>query len=142
VRVHRVLRPQHGAETPRVAQPQHAIAEDEIEVIVLFRRRPRRQHTQAPGHAQVQDEVAIAAVDEQVLASPLDAAHLAPREQANRVRHRPAQPRLPDFDARNHAAGEMRREAAARDFDFREFGHDGLACAGHQIYLRSVESRC
>ena len=86
--------------------------------------------------------MAVAAVDEQVLAAPLHAAHLAPREQAHRVRHRPAQAPLPDCDARNHAAGEMRREAAARDFDFRQFGHDSFACAGHQIYLRSVEPRC
>ena len=32
--------------------------------------------------------------------------------------------------------------AAPNYFDFREFRHARVACAGHQIYLRSVESRC
>ena len=70
MRVHGILRPQDGAEAPRIAQPQHAVAEHEIEVIVLLRRRARCQHAQAAGHAQMQDQMAVAAIDQQVLAAP------------------------------------------------------------------------
>jgi hypothetical protein len=56
----------------------------------------------------------------------MHAAHLQSREPAHRLRHRPAQPWLTHGDSRNYATGKVRREAAARDFDFREFRHARL----------------
>src|SRR5437764_975867 len=77
-------------------------------MIVLLRRRPRGQHAKAPRHSEMQDEMADAAIDEQVLAAAVDRSHLAARKVVNVLRHRPAQPRLAHRHARDHAAGELR----------------------------------
>jgi hypothetical protein len=116
-------RPQHGAEAPRVAQAQHALAELEVKMIVLLRRRAPRQHAQASRHAQMQDEMSVAAVHEQVLAAAADRSHRAPGERQDLARHRPAQPRLAHRHAADRAAGELRREAAPRHLDFGKLRH-------------------
>jgi hypothetical protein len=92
-------------------------------MIVFFRRRSGRQHAQASRHAEVKDEMAIAAIDEQILAAARDGSHRAAGEGEHVARHGPAQPRLAHRHAGDHAAGEVRRKAAARDFDFGQLGH-------------------
>ena len=48
--------PQYGTKSPRITQAQAAaIGEDDIDVIVLARRRAGRHHMQTAGHAEVQD---------------------------------------------------------------------------------------
>lgn len=68
--------PEKRSEAARVAKAQHAVREDEVDVVVFLRRRVRRNEAQAAGHAQVQDEPAAAigagAGKEQVFAAPLD----------------------------------------------------------------------
>ncbi len=110
--------PEHGAEAPRIAQPQHAVAQHEVEVIVFLRRCARREHAQASGHAQMQYQMAVAAIDQQIFAAPFHRAYRAPGKLAHSLRHRPAQPRLAYFDGRNNPAGKLRRKAAARHFNF------------------------
>src|SRR5436190_11473643 len=97
---------------------------------MLFRGCFRRQHSQAPRHAQVQDEMSIAEIDEEILAASLHAAHGASSEPTHGCGHRPAQSRLTHGDSRHHAASEMRREAASRHFDFRKLGMSGLLVRG------------
>jgi hypothetical protein len=79
----------------------------------------------------------VAAVDQQILAAAADCPHGSAGQREHVARHRPAQARLAHRHAADHAAGELRREAAARNFDFGQFRHgEKHACAGHQIYLR------
>jgi hypothetical protein len=109
--------PEHGAEAARIAQPQDAVAQRKVEVIVLARRRFRRQHAQAARHAQMQDQVPGAAIDDEVLAAPLDAAHRHAGQAEYLGGNRPAQPPFAHGHAGDDASRELRREAAARHFD-------------------------
>src|SRR5439155_20111459 len=138
----RRLGPQDGAEAAWIAQPNQAVTQHQIEVVVFFRGRAVRQYAQAARHAEMQYQMAVTAIDQKVLPAPAYRLNLAPGEQSHCAWHGPTQPRLTHRDSRNHAAGEVRHEAAAGDFDFRKFGHAAVACAGHQIYLTSVEARC
>ena len=67
--------------------------------------------------------MSIAAIDQQVLASPVNRAHGAPGERAHHCRHRPAKARLAYLDSGDYAAREMRSEAAPRDFYLGQFRH-------------------
>jgi len=136
-----VRRPQHCTEAPRIAQPQYPVAEREVDVVVLFRRRAWRQQPQASRHPQVHEDRSVAAVEQEVLAAPAHGRDASPGERANVRRHGPAQARLAHLHGRDRAAGDAAREAASGHFDFGKLGH-GTPCAGHQIYLRSVEPRC
>ena len=60
--------------------------------------------------------MSIAAIDQQVLASPVNRTHGAAGERAHRRRHRPAKPRLAYLDSGDDATREMRRETAPRNF--------------------------
>ena len=84
---------------------------------------PGGDQAQAARHAEVQDQVAVAAIEQQVFAAPRDRAHSRPGERAHRVRNRPAQARLAHRDRGDRAADEVGRDAAAGDFDFGEFRH-------------------
>jgi hypothetical protein len=95
-------------------------------MIVLLRRRAGRDHAQASRHAEMENQVPVAAVDEQVLAASSHAAHRASGERKHRLRHRPAQPGLTHFDSRDDAPRQMRREPAARDFDFGKLRHSEI----------------
>jgi hypothetical protein len=65
--------PDQRAEAARVAQAQHALAEDEVDVVVLLRGAARGDQAQAARHAQVQDQPAAAmgalAIEQQVFAA-------------------------------------------------------------------------
>src|SRR6185369_1560563 len=110
--------PEHRAETARITQAQDPVTKLKVEVIVFLRRGAGRQHAQAARHSEVEDQVAVAAVDEKILAAALDRAHGAAREAMHLPRHRPAQARLAHRAARDHAPGELRLESAPRDLDF------------------------
>ena len=63
--------PQHGAEAARVAQPQRQVAEHrDRSGRASPGGSPARTHAQAARHAEMQDQVAGAAVEQQVLAAP------------------------------------------------------------------------
>jgi len=67
----------------------------------------------------VHDQVAVATIDEQILAAPEDRSDGAPGEPAHRGRHRPAQARLADLDPRDDATANVRQKSSPRDLDFR-----------------------
>ncbi len=68
--------------------------------------------------------MAVAAIEQQVLArAGAPRARCARRGARTSSRHAPAQARLAHRHGGDRAAGDLRRDAAARDFDFRQFGH-------------------
>src|SRR6185436_7958018 len=124
-------RPEHRAKAARIAQAQALIAEQQVEVIVLARRRARRDEPQAARHAEMKNEVSIAAIDQQIFAAPANRAHLASRERTYRAWNRPAQPRLAHCHGRNDLTDDMRCEPATGDLDFGQFRHrQGLLVRG------------
>jgi len=62
--------------------------------------------------------VAVAAIDQQVLAAPAHRPHGAARKTADVLRYRPAQARLVHCYRRDDAADEPRRETATGYFYF------------------------
>jgi tetratricopeptide (TPR) repeat protein len=126
--------PEHGAEPARIAQAKNPVTQLKVEVIVLLRGRADWQHAQASRHPKMQDQIAVAAIDQEIFAAPLDRAHRAAGEPVHILRHRPAQPRLAHRDARDHAARELRLEAAARHFDLGKLRHrEGGLCGAPNI---------
>ena len=116
-------------------------------MVVLAGRRFRRQHAQAARHAEVQDEVAVAAIDQQILAAP---AH-ARRRCARRARARRAAPasaaaaRAPTTPLimRPASCGARPRRVTSTSGSSgmgKCFREAKCACAGHQIYLRWIAS--
>ena len=67
--------------------------------------------------------MAVAAVDQQVFPAPAHGEDGASGQELDIRGDRPAQPRLAHFDARDDATGELRGEAATRDFDFGQLWH-------------------
>ena len=63
--------PHHQSETARIAQAQdQTVAQLQIDMIVLLRRRAHGHQAQAAGHAEVNDEGAAAGGQQQILAAP------------------------------------------------------------------------
>src|SRR5687767_1173046 len=67
--------------------------------------------------------MAVAAVDEEIFPAAANGLYGAARERKHVARYRPAQARVAHGHAGDDASREMRREAAARDFDFGKLGH-------------------
>src|SRR5437879_3249878 len=121
--------PQHHAEAARIAEAQRRAAENEIQMIVLARGRPRVDHAQAPRHAQMQDERAAVALEQQILATPHQPFYDPPDDEACEVpRHAPAQIGVAHGDAGDGLAEHERLDAAAGDLDFRQLWHNGTNC--------------
>ena len=98
-----------------------------------------RQHAQAAAHAEVQDQVAVAAVEEQVLR--------APRHARARCVRRGGAPRAGTRQRRRGSrtvTAEILRPAICGAMPRRVTSTSGssgtgtIACAGHQIYLHST----
>ena len=83
---------QHGAEASRVVQAQStAIAEQDVDVVMLAWRRVSVDHGQTAGHAQVQQHVRVAQTDQDVLATPRQRHHHPTSQlRIKGVRHWPA----------------------------------------------------
>jgi hypothetical protein len=71
----------------------------------------------------MEDQMAVAAVEQQVLAAAPHRSDPAPGERVHFLRYRPAQPRLAHRHAGDEAPGELRGDAAARHLDFGKLGH-------------------
>ena len=69
--------PQHGPETTGIPEAQNALAEDQVNVIMLARWSLRRHQAQAARHAEVENDPAAPraafAVQQQILAASEDA---------------------------------------------------------------------
>src|SRR5262245_32754003 len=111
-------RPEQRDEAPRIAQPEQTLADRDVDVVVLPRRGARRDEAQASRHAQVQDQVAVAAVEQKIFSAPLDRVHSAPGEAPDDRRHAPAQARLAHRDWTDSATDQPGLEAASGDLDF------------------------
>jgi hypothetical protein len=72
----------------------------------------------------MENEMSVAQIHEQIFAAPTHRLHFASGELSHCTRDRPAQARLTHLDSGDHAAFQVRHEAAARNFNLREFGHD------------------
>src|SRR5712692_5412282 len=116
--------PQHHAEAARIAKTQRRAAENEIQMIVLAWGRLRVDHAQAPRHAQMHDERAAVALEQQILATPRQPFYQPADDEAREVpRHAPAQIGVAHGDARDGLAEHERLDAAACDLDFGQLRH-------------------
>ena len=143
--------PEHGTEAARVViTHQMSVIEDEVEVVVLLRRRVIRQDPHRAGHAQVHDQpLLVSEADQQVFGPPFDGADLQSRQFCGEVGvHRPAQARLAYRDGLDLPAGQVRRQSGADGFDFGQFGHEGLhtrkgrCMIAHPSILAAMERAC
>jgi hypothetical protein len=120
VRVGRAGGVVQAAEAAGVVEAQHpAGVELQLPVVVGQQRRIRRQHAQAPGHAEVDHEAAALELDQEVLRAATDLHHaLAGHGPLEAGLHGPAQPAL--AHARLQHAGALQRgtDAAAGGLDF------------------------
>jgi len=100
-------------------QPQRALRGHQIEMVMRAGRRQavRGREAQAARHAQMQQQQAIAQIDQQVLAAAAHAAHRAPGQRLGRQAQRPAQ-RLAQARVQDACPRDGRCKRAARDFDF------------------------
>src|SRR6267154_6137823 len=116
--------PQHHAEAARIAQAQRGGAENEVHVIVIAGKRFRVDRAQASRHAQVHDERAGVALEQQILSAPLQPLHpLADEDAREPARNALAQIGIAHHDARDRFAEHERLDAAAGDLDFRQLWH-------------------
>jgi len=100
-------------------------------VVVRLRWRAGGQDAQAAGHAQVEDQGAVAEAQQKVLGAPLHRVEpMAPQDRIQIVWHRPAQPWLAHRHAADALAAERRFDAAAGGFDLGQFGHGVSPAAG------------
>ena len=123
--------PEHGAEAARVMQAQHlglrAVVHDQVEVVVLFRFDPGRQHAQVAGHAEVNNQLAGIKADQQVFAAPAHLRDALADQGCGQVGGEgPAQAFAPEHDLFDDAAFQMRCHTAPGHFYFGEFRHENL----------------
>ena len=120
--------PEHGAEAARIVQAQHLPAlravHDQVEVVVLARLDPGRQHAQVAGHAEVDDQGAVFEFDQQVLAAASGSKDAASGQQLGQTgREGPAQAFAAQDRLLDDAAFDMGRDTAPGDFYFWQFRH-------------------
>ncbi len=114
--------PQDGAEAPRVPQAQRdgpiAPGKHQVQMIVLRRRPVGGNQAQTARHAEVDEQVARAKIEQQVFAAPMYPFEPPIRQQAPEFRgQRIAQGRNPRVDGGDAAARQRGGDAAAGDFD-------------------------
>jgi hypothetical protein len=69
-------------------------------------------------------QLAVAEIEQQILATPRDVAERAPDNTFRQIRrHRVAQRRIAHDHIGDPPAPQFVQQAAARDFDFRQLGH-------------------
>ena len=119
-----LFRPMQTAETPRVVKSQDpAAVQNQIPVIMLFRRRVAADQAQAAGHPEMQDHGAGLQTDEQVLRAPIDAADdLIAHRRFEFCGNRPAQAPVAHDHVDDAMAYQSGRNAASRGLYFRKLG--------------------
>ena len=109
-------------------QPQPAVLEAQIDMIMRARRLPSRHEAKASRHAEMDDERALAEVQQQILAAPLDVLEaLAGQPLGQPFGQRPAQARHAQHRAAHGPTEHTGAQSARNDFDFGQFRH-GLGC--------------
>jgi len=130
--------PQHHPETARIAQAQGGAAENEVQMIVRSRGSLRLDDAQAPRHAQVHDERASFAFEQQIFSTPHDPSYEPADDEAGDIPlHAPAQVGVAHGDAGDGLAQNERFDAAAGDLNFGKLWHGGphCPCRPFEIYL-------
>jgi hypothetical protein len=122
--------PEYGAEAARIAQPQgHSPSLDgeyQVEMIVLVGGKRGGDQTQAARHAEVDQQMTVAEVEQQVFAAPVDGRQTTPAEGSFQVLgQRIAQRMRPGNHAGDGVPGQRRGDAATGDFDLGQFRHAG-----------------
>jgi hypothetical protein len=135
MRLGRPAGPEHGAKAARIAHSQNLLAENDVYMVMLAGLRAWGDQAQAARHPQVQDQMAAAAVQQQILASTADRPHLAACKRPYRLRHAPAQAWLAHRNRGDRLTYYVRGNTPARDFDFREFRHGSQSDATGADYL-------
>ena len=116
--------PQHRAETARIAVAQHIGPQQQIDVIMSFRRGVGRQETQVAGHAQVDDQGAGIGAQQQVFGAAIDRTYRQAAQGGVQLRrYRPAQAGVADHGAAKLGVQQMGQNPAAGGFDFWQFWH-------------------
>src|SRR5690606_19341475 len=126
--IERIGTPEQRPEAAWVGVAQgHARLQQDIDVLVLFRRKLAIHQPQAAGHAQMRDQRTRLRLDQQVLGAPLDRLDtLAGQAHVQVFRNRPAQAPLTHDHTADTLADEMRLDTAAGGFDFGKFRHGGI----------------
>ena len=102
---------------------------DVSEVVMFFDRRPLRNETQIPRHAQMQDQTTLhhtlaCTIQQQVLAASAHAGNHAAGKQGRQLRrHRQTQTRHPDHHIDNFPAQQLWRYPLAANLDLWQFRH-------------------
>ncbi len=127
-----IAHPQHRPEPARVVQAHDVPAvQHEVHVVVASNGPAGRHYGEAARHAQVREQMAGTAVEQEVLAAATDAAHECSAQARGKVAgHGPAKARLSHHDvadATTHDAGD---ETQAGRLDFRKFRHRGWGVCG------------
>jgi hypothetical protein len=87
------------------------------------------------GHAQVNDQRAVRETDQQVFAAPSGQTDRAAAQQRGQIgRKRPAQAGTAHYHAGYDLPLQIGRNAAASDFNFRQFRHDDPNANKHAQY--------
>jgi hypothetical protein len=132
--------PEHGAEAARVVEPQHAVGEDQVDVVVRAQRRVAARPGDRAGHAEVHHQPPVVEREQQVLAAALDRAQRAAGEPRVQVLgDRPAQRGRAQHDRLDDAPRRGRGEARSDHFDLGEFGHRVGGVTGRN---RPPDGRC
>src|SRR5262245_8388383 len=139
--------PEHGDEAARIAEAYGDLADAEVEVIVGSRPLGRRNDPQAAGHAEMQDQGSLAAVEQEVFRAARDGANPhAAQDYVEITRHGPPQEAMAHDHPGDLPSAQMRLEAEAGDFYFRKLWHEWLepvflgaagicCCRAAEIYL-------
>lgn len=120
------FQPQHGAEAARITQAQRRAAEDQVNVIVFLRGFASGYQPQAARHAQMNQQMPAAEIQQQIFAASRNGAQMpADKGGTLRMGQGITQRRYAKVGAGETAADECGRNAAPSDFNFRQFRHAG-----------------
>ena len=117
--------PQHRAETPRVAIAQHgAVVERDVDVVVKGARWRLTPDPKRSRHAEVDEQCAVARVEQQILAATVDAVDQGALEAlCEFAGNWPAQSPVVHVDPHDAPTDDMGRDTAPRRLYFRKFRH-------------------
>ena len=115
-------RPDHGTKAARIVQAQGALVRHQVHVVVRTRCGLMRRKVQTARHAQMQHQQPPIEVHQQILATP---AHRTDRlaDQALCIGSQRPPQWFAHVQLDNARAGNAVGKAAARDFNFWQFGH-------------------
>ncbi len=124
----RFAREHPAAEPARIVEAQQAAArEAHVDVVVQAVGGRLAQVAQAARHAEMHEQRAGLRAEQEILAAPLERVDsLAGQLRRERLRNRPAQPRLAHLDRGDRAADDVGGQAAPRRLYLGKLGHTAI----------------